>query len=263
MRTITVVTIIALAAFMAVPAAAQTYSNTGWGQEGTPSDGYAPVDPKGDSYNGPTGTVADNLTNWSYQYGSGSYSAIYSWDEDAWQVINETAAAIDVECDIEMYWSETTANNKIYFHIGNPFTATDADKSATVTGTYATNHPMYVGISFDNTTKEPEDFVLATGTVTGGMVGSVDIGGRDISTEEFDIQFQCRLNGGSWLMPTSFGAGSHNTQDSVLWWSPTVTGMMTALGTGTMDFSVKILPAASQADGNYHLDPAIVTSPML
>lgn len=261
MKILTTIAIIALVAFMALPAMAQTYSNTYYGQEGTGSDGYLPINASGQ---GPMGDVTDNYTNWSYQYGSGSYSAIYSWDGDAWLVITDVDdAVIDVETDIEMYWSETTANNKIYFHIGNPFTATEADKSATVNGTYATNHPMYVGISFDGTSKVAEDFHMDTGIVDDAMVGTVDIGGRDISAESFDVMFLCRLNGGSWLTPTSFGAGSHDTQPACLWWNPTVTGMMTALGTGTMDFFVKILPAASQPDGNYHLDPTIVASPML
>jgi hypothetical protein len=260
-KLIVVLVALAVVGLFALPAEAQTYSNTAYGQEGTASDGYSAIDASGQ---GPAGDVTDNYTNWKYQEGAGSYSAIYSWDSDAWLVIDEAGdSAIDVECDIEMYWSETTANNKIYFHIGNPFTATTADKTAVVNGTYATNHPMYVGISFEGTSKTEADIDLSTGIVSDGMVGTVDIGGRDISTESFDIMFLCRLNGGSYLTPTSYGDGSHNTQHDTLWWSPTATGMMTALGNGTMDFLVRILPEASQADGNYHLDPVIVKAPVL
>ncbi|NIA15247.1 MAG: hypothetical protein GWP08_14350 [Nitrospiraceae bacterium] len=258
------ISMIALLALMAVPAVAQTWSNTLYGQEGTASDGFAGIDASGTGPGGSPSVPADNLTNWNSQGGSGSWSGIYSWDTDAWQEEASSGdASILVECDIEMYWSETTANNEIYFHLGNPFTATTSDKTAVVDGTYATNHPMYIGISFDNTSKDVSDFVIATGTVLNGMVGSVDIGGRDISAESFDIQFMARLNSGAWLFPTSFGAGSHGTQQSVLWWSPTVTGMGTALGSGTMDWLVRILPTAAQPDGNYHLDPVIVSAPVL
>ena len=257
--------VVAVVGLFTLPANA-AYDNTAYGQEGTGSDGYAPIDASG---KGPMSDVTDNYTNWKYQTGAGSYSGIYSWDGDAWLDITETGdSVIDVECDIEMYWSETTENNKIYFHIGNPFTATTTNKTAVVNGTYATNHPMYVGISFDGTSKDENSFQGDgsggyTGVVLGGMVGTVDIGGRDISTENFDIQFLARLNGGAWLAPTSFGDGSHGTQHKVLWWSPTATGMLTALGNGTMDFRVRILPPASQPDGNYHLDPVIVKAPVL
>ncbi len=256
------ISMLAVLALAAMPAMAQTYSNTAYGQEGVEGkDGYMAINASGQ---GPVKDVTDNYTNWSYQYGSGAWSGVYSWDGDAWLEITGTGdSSIDVECDIEMYWSETTANNKIYFHIGNPVTASTADKTAIVNGTYATNHPMYIGISFDGTGKEEGDFIIATGTVKGGMVGTVDIGGRSITTEKFDIQFMARLNGGAWLYPTSFGAGSHGTQPACLWWSPTVTGMMTALGSGSMDWLVRVLPDAAQADGNYNLEPEIVASPEL
>ena len=258
--------VLALAAVVAVvglftlPANAQTYSNTAYGQEGTGSDGYGPINASGQ---GPAGDVTDNYTNWNWQTGAGTYSAIYSWDTDAWLVISQTGDSdIDVECDIEMYWSETTVGNEIYFHIGNPFTATTADKTAIVNGTYATNHPMYIGISFDPlTNKLVTDFDLATGIVTDGMVGTVDIGGRDISTEKFDVMFNCRFNGGAYLPPTSFGVGSHATQLNVLWWDTMKT--LNLVGTGTFDFLVRVLPPASQADGNYNLDPVIVKAPAL
>jgi len=247
--------VVAVVGLFTLPANAATYSNTAYGQEGTIADGYLPVDGAG---HGPTGTVSDNYTNWKWQEGSGSYSAIYSWDGDAWLVIATTNSSdIDVECDIEMYWSETTANNKIYFHIGNPFTATDADKTAEVTGTYATNHPMYVGIQFPTA----KTIDLGTGIVTDAMEGTVDIGGRSIAGQKFDVMFLMRFNGGSYLVPTSFGDGSHNTQHNVLWWDTMKTGNL--VGSGTMDFLVKILPDAGQADGNYNLDPVIVTAPVL
>ncbi|MCX5645306.1 MAG: hypothetical protein NTZ17_11605 [Phycisphaerae bacterium] len=260
-KIVALVIAIAVVGLFTLPAMAQTApANTAYGQEGTAADGYGAINTTG---HGPEG-IAGSTTNWKWQTGSGSYSGVYSWDGTAWVDIADTGnSKILVECDIEMYWSETTTNNEIYFHIGNPVTATDADKIAIVNGTYATNHPMYVGISFDGTTKVEADFELGTGIVKGGMVGTKDIGGRDISGQNFDVMFLCRLNGGTYLTPTSFGAGAHGTEPACLWWSPAVTGMATALGNGTMDFLVKILPGASQADGNYKLDPVIVRAPTL
>jgi len=250
--------VVAVVGLFTLPANA-AYDNTAYGQEGGGSDGYGAIDATGE---GPEGDVTDNYTNWKWQSGSGSYSAIYSWDTDAWLVINDSnSSSIKVECDIEMYWSETTVNNEIYFHIGNPFTATTADKTAIVNGTYATNHPMYVGISFASTDKEDTDFELATGIVSDGMVGTVNIAGQSIATEKFDIMFLLSFNGGAYEVPTSFGNGSHDTQTSVLWWDTMKTLNLT--GTGTMNFLVRVLPPAGQADGNYHLDPVIVKAPML
>ena len=243
---------------------AQSYSNTLYGQEGTASDGYGTIDASGQ---GPAGDASDNYTNWKYQYGSGSWSGVYSWDGDAWLTEAESGdSQIDVECDIELYWAETIENNKIYFHIGNPFTATTTDKTAYVDGTYAANHLEYVGISFDNTSKEESDFEGDgsggyTGVVLDGMVGTIDNHNTDISSESFDIRFQLSMNGGAYIPPTSFGAGAHNTIPSSLWWSPTATGM--TLGTGTMSWQVRIYPGADQADGNYNLDPVMVVAPVL
>ena len=259
--------VLVMVSLIAMPIGAQTYSNTYYGQEGTASDGYAAINAAG---LGPKGDVTDNYTNWKAQWGSAAYSAIYSWDGDAWLVITDTGdASIEVECDIEMYWSETIANNKVYFHIGNPFTATTSDKRAVVNGTYATNHPMWWGISFDGTSKSETDFEKDTGgnytgKILGGMVGTVDIGGRDISAESFDISFLSRINGGAWGAPDSYGDGAHSTIHDTLWWDPVTDPVhVMTLGNGTFDYLIEIHPGAAQPDGNYHLDPVLTRAPML
>ena len=257
-KVLALVIVVAVVGLFTLPATAQTYSNTAYGQEGTAKDGYGTINAAGHGPGGAGAIAADSITNWKWQTGSGSYSAIYSWDTDAWLVISQNDdSTIDVECDIEMYWSETTTNNKIYFHLGNPFTATTGDKTAIVNGTYATNHPMYVGIEFGET----KEFEMATGIVTDAMLGTVDIGGRDISAEKFDAKFLMNFNGGAYQTPTSFGDGSHGTQHNVLWWDTMKTQNL--VGSGTMNFLVRILPPAGQADGNYKLDPVIVKAPVL
>ena len=259
---ITLIAFAAIAAMMAVPATAD-YDNTLYGQEGTGADGYPAIDASGQ---GPAKDDSDNYTNWKYQYGSGSWSGVYSWDGHAW--LTEAAdgdSKIEIEADIEMYWAETIENNKIYFHLGNPFTADAAAKRAYVNGTYATNNLMYVGISFDGTSKTDGDFETDGGGLTGrvlnGMVGSVDIGGRDIRSEAFDVKFSLSVNGGAWTTPSNFGSGAHGTIIDTLWWHPVEVGM--TLGTGTMLWKVEIEPDTAQPDGNYHLDPAIVAAPVL
>jgi len=255
--------VVGVVGLFTLPANAQTYSNTLYGQEGTGDDGYSAIDASGQ---GPDGD-AGHSTNWKYQYGSASWSGVYSWDGDAWLEITDTGdAQIEVECDIEMYWSETVANNKIYFHIGNPSTLTAADKIATVTGTYACNHLMYLGISFDGTGKVAADFETGgttgyTGRVLGGMVGTVDNHGTDISAEDFDIVFEMNCNGGAYTTPCNFGVGAHATILSTLWWHPTDVGM--TIGTGVWTWKVIIEPPLGQADGNYALDPVIVAAPEL
>ncbi|MCX7015860.1 MAG: hypothetical protein NTW86_25450 [Candidatus Sumerlaeota bacterium] len=242
-----------------VSAAPGDYANTLYGQEGTAADGYGAINATG---HGPAGPSA-NYLNWKWQSGSGAVSEVYSWDGDAWLVISQTGdEAIEVEADIEMFWSETTANNKIYFHIGNPSTLSDNDRLAYVSGTYAGNHPMYVGISFEGTSKNAGSFELATGTVKDGMVGSVDNHGTVITDQKFDISFCLSINGGPCIYPTSFGDGAHGTEPACLWWSPTATDMINQLH-GYMVWCVTIHPKIDQADGNYALDPVLVSAPVL
>ncbi len=259
--------LIAAIALLAAGASAASYSNTYYGQEGTAKDGYGPINAAG---KGPAGDVTDNYTNWKWQSGSGSWTAVYSWDSDAWLTMEETGdSAIDVECDIELYWQATIEKNKIYFHLGNPFTATEADKTAIVNGTYQANHLQWIGISFANTSKvnannqpvDPNMFDLATGIIRNGMVGTKNLAGGSIANEKFDIKFLARCNNGPWDTPDQFDYGAHNSIPATLWWSPIDLGM--TLGSGTYDFLVQILPTPDQADGNYNLDPEVVFAPVL
>jgi len=260
-KTLILITLVAITMLVAAASFAVAPANTLYLQEGDSiKDGYLGINAAG---HGPTGTVSDNYTNWKWQTGAGSYAGVYSWDGAAWLDISSSGdETIQVEADIELFWSESLANNEIYFHIGNPSTLSSDDKMAHVTGTYAGNHPEYVGISFDGTSKVAGDFDLATGKVAGGMVGTIDNHGTDISSQNFDTSFLLALNGGAYIPPTSFGDGAHGTEPACLWWSPVATGMITQLA-GTMVWRVQIYPAADQADGNYHLDPVLVHAPEL
>lgn len=260
------ITLIALVAIVMLAAAAYAVdpgANTLWGQENTAADGYAGINPKA---NGCSYGNSAALTNWIFQYGSGSYSGVYSWDGTAWGLGTKAGdEGIDVEADVEMYFQSSTTGNKIYFHIGNPFTATAADKEAVVHSTQTTNHPMYVGVTFNTGMPVWEGGTSApTGKILGGMKGSKDIGGRTI-TDVFDVQFRLSVNGGGALSPNSAGSpGAHDTiPNSTMWWHPTTIGGPIPVGTANLDFVVDIFPTASQADGNYNLDPMISVAPEL
>jgi hypothetical protein len=178
---------------------------------------------------------------------------------------------IEIECDIELYYSESFENNKIYVHLGDPFNATAADKTVLVDGTFTSNNGMYVGISFDQTGKDESDLVRdgsnnLTGEVIGAMVGSVDAWGRDISptgtnpATPFNVKLSMSWDAGATFHPPiSFGSGSHDTILNTLWWL--VDGG--AIGTFDLQYKIELLVDAAQPDGTYFFDPAVVASPML
>jgi hypothetical protein len=258
-RTLSILVFLAIAGFVCLPAGAQL--NTLYEQEGLAADGYLAIDASGQ---GPA--TNPNSTNWKYQYGSGSWSGVYSWDSNAWVETTETGDSdVDIECDIEMYCETTTSNNKVYFHIGNLYTATSSDKTAYVDGTMTSNNGQWIGISFDGTSKTEADFEKDgsgnfTGRILGAMVGTVDAGGRDISAESFDIVVTMTWDGGTtWNVPGSYGDGAHSTITDTLWWLVN-NGVP---GSYTVQWKIELDPAADQPDGNYHLDPAVVVAPVL
>ena len=241
-------------------ASAQTWSNTLYNQEGTASDGYTPIDASGQ---GPAGDTSDNYTNWKYQYGSGSWAGVYSWDTDAWLTIYDDGdGSMEIEVDIEMYCATSIADNKIYFHLGDPLNASAADKQAYMTGTLNCNNGMYVGVSFEGQNKDPSDFEEVGGAYTGrifdAMVGSVDCGGRDISSESFDMVILMSWGSG-WMVPDNYGVGAHGTIIDSLWWL--VDGGTP--GYYNLTWQITIEPDTHQPDGNYALDPLIVAAPAI
>jgi len=262
-------------------------------QEGTPDDGYLAIDASGQ---GPTGdSLEDSRTNWKYQYGSGSWSGVYSWGgtDAGWR---EEQSDGDrhwrVEADIELYVAMNLSTNavtgrrnlagdgvdgqqlgdtdltadglKIYFHIGNVYDARqnpEQNLTAFVTGSLTSNHGMFVGLCFTGTGKGPSSFEMdggaPTGRVLGAMVGSVDAGGRDTSGEGFDVRFLFSTGSG-YRPPDYYGDSPDGTIHDTLWWLVGSEG-----GTFNLSWEVTLYPEEHQADGNYHLDPVIVVSPTL
>jgi len=257
---LSILALLAIAGWICGAASAQSESL--YEQEGSATDGYPTIDATGQ---GPADPGTANTTNWKYQYGSGSYSAIYGssgWVENT--EVETGDSVIDIECDIELYYSETFSNNKIYFHIGDPFGATTDDKTAYVDGTITYNNGMYIGISFDGTSKTEADMLKDgddfTGEVQDAMVGTTDAWGRDISDQAFNVKFSLSWDAGAtYHAPVSYGDGSHNTIHDTLWWLVDEGN----IGSYTLKYKIELLMDEYQPDGTYHLDPAIVAAPVL
>ncbi len=262
--TVRLLTVLAVIGMFAMPALAGDTDGTLYQQEGTAADGYATIN--ADSQ-GPTGTDSDNWTNWKYQSGGGIWTGIYR--ADGWLEVESSGdPALDIEADIEMYYTEEYANNKIYFHIGNIYTALqnpETDLTATFSGTFTSNNGMYIGVSFEGTTKTVDDMLTDgdgnyTGEIQDAMVGTLDVLGRDISDEAFNIKILLSEDGGAtYGPPISYGDGASNTIHDTLWWL--VAGG--AKGTHNVTYKVELLPEEHQADGNYNLDPTLVVAPVL
>jgi hypothetical protein len=259
-NTITLLTIVAVISLFALPVLAGDAGGTLYQQEGTTADGYAAINADGQ---GPVGDSA-NWTNWKWQYGSGTWSGVYM--DSGW--LEESSSGdpnLDIEADIEMYYSESYANNKIYFHLGNIYTATQADKTAYVDGTFTCNNGQYLGISFDGTSKDESDMLKDgggnyTGEVQDAMVGTKDVLGRNISSENFNVKLLLSWDSGTtYNTPISYGDGASGTIQDTLWWL--INGGQK--GSYNLKWSVELLPETHQADGNYKFDPALVAAPIL
>ena len=254
--------ILAVVGLFSLSANAQDAAGTLYDQEGTGNDGYAPIDATG------TGPANPHWTNWKWQTGGGTWSAVYR--QDGWLEESSTGdSTIDIECDIEMHYTEEFSNNEIYFHIGNIFTATPADLTAIVDGRFTSNNGMYIGTCFTGSEKSEPNMVQDgsgyTGEITGAMIGTFDVFHRDISHESFDLTMSLRWSDHSsgvwsaWARPVSYGDGASGTIHDTLWWL--VDGG--AKGDFDLEWQVVLDPASDQADGNYVFDPAIVAVPLL
>ena len=231
-------------------------------QEGTPADGYLPIDAAGQ---GPFGTLKDNIkNNWKWQSGGGSWSGVYM--KSGWLEKSSTGdSAIDVEADVEMYVA-TTSNSSYYFHIGNLATATDDDLTAYPTGTLDSNAGMYIGLNLSavsgigQSSFEKDGSNNLTGRVYDAMAGTIDVLGRDISDEAFDLRIKLSWNDGTvYHAPDYFGDSPDGTISNSLWWL--VNGG--APGSYALKWKVRLLPEVHQADGNYSFESEIVVSPAL
>jgi len=265
-RTMQTLALLGLTALLCSVASAQDVNGTLWDQEGTTADGYDGVDGRFED-----DETRDSTQNWVHQYGDGSWTGIYK--KNGWLPVSASGdSTIDIECDIEMYYTETFENNKIYFHIGNPTTATDADRTAYVTGSFTSNNGQYIGISFANTGKLADDILKDeagnyTGEVRNAMVLKKDVLGRTpttvvggtIAPDAFNTKFSLSWNGGPFQPPANYGVGASGTIQDTLWWLVDGGGK----GSYNLQYKVEMLFETTQSDGTYGFDPAIVAAPVL
>jgi hypothetical protein len=265
-RSVKCISILSLCAAFAVlactsPAAfAQEIRPSVYDQEGTTYDGYPGINAAGQ---GPSLDPDNSWMNWKYQYGGRSWTGVYG--PAGWASRDGPAASgtrIEVECDLELYFSQEFERTIIYFHLGNPFTATEADKTAHVLGKFTSNNGQYIGLSFWGTNKDQNNMEQIGGHFTGrifdAMDGTIDVKGRDISNESFDIEILLDWGMG-YTRPDYYGDGADGTIADGLWWLVN----FGEPGIYNLDWQIRILPDAAQADGNYHLDPIVVAAPSL
>ncbi len=201
-------------------------------------------------------------TNWKYQYGTASWSAVYG--SAGWVTASEIEigdSVIEVEADVELYFTETISNNKIYFHLGNIYTAEPADMIAYVDGSFSSNNGMYIGISFEGSGKAETDFAKDisgnfTGVITDGMQSNHDAW----RSQNNQMDVEILLNWGpGWMPPVTYGDGAHSTIPDTLWWE--VAGG--AAGSYNYRWRIRLMPEPHQPDGDYYLDPVVVAAPVL
>jgi len=222
-------------------------------QEGTNDDGVLPPNAAGQG---------DSCGNWKYQYGNATWFGIYKWGE-GWICQQSTGDdnGILIEADIEMFCSNSIQNHKIYFHFGDISNATPADKTAYVQGTMTSNNGQWIGLYMpdkDDNSFEKDANNEFTGRIKDAMVGRIDCGGRDISTEKFDVKITLSWGSG-YQPPDSFGPGAHGSYTDVLWWKVN-NGVP---GSYNLMWKIELEPDILQADGNYEFDPTLVVAPVL
>ncbi|NQU43540.1 hypothetical protein HQ520_09650 [bacterium] len=252
-KMIALIAMVALMALIALPAMAGTL----YEQEEDPVLDNDPVEVNAAGVN----AAADaNWTNWKHQYGSGSWSGVYAASA-GWVTADESGDMdLAVEADVEMYFTQSVSNNKIYFHLGNIYAASSADKIAYVDGSFTTNNGQYIGISFLGTGKAEADFENIGGAYTGKVLGGMQSDHDTWRTQDNEMDVEILLNAGAgWEVPVNYGDGAHSTITDTLWWL--VNGG--APGSYNYQWRVKLLPTADQPDGDYYLDPVVVAAPIM
>jgi len=226
-------------------------------QEGTATDGLAPINASGQ---GPA--VHADSTNWIWQSGAESWSAVYG-GEGGWITVSGAPAPLSIEADIELYCSVTTSDNKIYFHFGNIYTLTETDRTAYFETAVASNNGQWVGLDFTGTGKMPANFErLPMGGYTGRIFSLMHSDRTVDMMQHKDMDGEVKMNdgvSGYYRSPDSYGSNPQNTIHETLWWKVN-NGVP---GTYNLSWRIRMLPAAHQDDGDYYIDPRVVTSPVL
>jgi len=202
-----------------------------------------PTDPAG-TYSGAFQTLVDGGTGWPDVPGSGVLASL----------------------EIEMYCGYTIQGGKGYVHLGRPFEASQEDLTLRPTGSLVSSGSMYIGLNLSGVGAPGEDPIEKdgngdpTGRVLGAMEGTVDVMGRSIADEEFDVAVLLSWDGGNTHhAPDYFGTSPDGAVSGALWW---LVGSG-APGQYDLSWEVRLLPGVGQADGNYDFQSEIVVTPRL
>lgn len=246
--TISMFAILVLMAMSAFAAPGTLYQQEGGSNDNDPVEvNAAGAGPAGD---------AGSITNWKYQYGNASWSGVYAGSNGFMNIAGgDETQDLKVEADIEMYCATTLVNGSIYFHLGNLYTATEADKTAFATGSMQSNNGQYIGLYMPG--KAAGDFNFTTGVIANGMKSVHDT--YRPQDNNMDLKVLMSTDGGSYVPAGNYGEGSHGTIDDTLWW---LVNSGTP-GTYGLSWMVQLLPTANQPDGDYYLDPIVVAAPVL
>jgi hypothetical protein len=237
-------------------------SGTLWDQEQAGADdGWGPDNPSTVEVQGQNDSATHSANeNWVYQEGSGSWTGVYA-GSDGWQDVSSSGDMnLKVEADVEMYFTQSVSDNEIYFHLGNIYEATEADKTAIVQGSFTSNNGQYIGISFEGSGKAESDFETDENGYTGVILGGMQSDHDTWRDQDNSMDIKISLNwGDGWTAPVNYGEGSHGTVTKTLWW------LVDGGGAGTYDYrwKIELLPETDQPDGDYYLDPAVVAAPVL
>lgn len=172
---------------------------------------------------------------------------------------------VPVTLELQLHTSYELVGGKCYFHLGNVFTATEADLTVRPTGALATNAGMFIGLNVSGMSNiTAGSFEGGGGHLTGrifdAMVGTIDVLGRDISNERIDMSILLSWDGGgSFAAPQYFGDSPDGNVHRTMWWL--VNGG--APGIYSLVWEVKLLPDSAHADGNYYFESEVVVAPLL
>jgi len=173
--------------------------------------------------------------------------------------------AVRYTLELQVYTAYTLEGGKCYFHLGNIYSAGEEDLTIHPAGSFTSNAPVYVGLNLsampniDSGSFETGGGGGLTGRIFGGMIGTIDIAGRDISDESMDLRILLSWDGEPHKPPEYYGYSPDGNVPDTLWWLVSDGEP----GTYTLDWEIRLLPEPDQADGNYYLESEIVVAPVL
>ncbi len=198
---------------------------------------------------------------------AGTYTGTFSFITEGgagWPAV--PGPSIPVTLELEIAAGYELVGGKCYFHIGNIFTAAEQDLTIHATGSLTTNAGMFIGLNLSamghisDASLERNGSGHLTGRIMGGMIGTIDVLGRNISEERIDISILLSWDGGGTHRPPDyFGSSPDGNVHRTVWWLVNEGNP----GIYALDWKVRLFPQQAQADGNYYFESELVVAPVL